>query len=318
MIFKRIVQAAKDTASGASRLFQTLKNTRQKLAQGLGRLFGMKRDLDEAFLAELEEVLFGADLGMTGREVLSELRAEYGRRELKTTSEVFDRLRTKLRTRLGDPPARMVKAEQGPTVILIVGVNGSGKTTSCAKLASMLKRQDFKVMLAACDTYRAAATEQLSIWADRIGVPIVKQKEGVDPAAVAYDAAAAALATGVDYLVVDTAGRLHTREDLMAQLGKLKRILEKKIPGAPHESLLVLDATTGQNAIRQAEQFTRATPLQGVILAKLDGTARGGAVISIKERLGIPVRLVGTGEKPEDLEWFDPDRFLDALLQTES
>jgi fused signal recognition particle receptor len=298
-----------------ARLRDTLKKTREKLAGGLSRLFGVQRELDDAFLAELQAVLFAGDLGTTGLDVLNALRADYRERRLKTTDDVRARLRALLRQKLGEPRPELAFAQSGPTVVLVVGVNGSGKTTSVAKLARRLAREGRKVLLAACDTFRAAAVEQLSLWAQRVSVPLVKREAGADPAAVAFDAAAAALANGSDVLIVDTAGRLHTREDLMAELGKIRRVLDRRIPGAPHETLLVLDATTGQNAIRQAEVFTQVVPLTGVVLAKLDGTARGGAVVSIRDRLGIPVRFVGVGEMADDLEAFDPERFLDALLE---
>jgi fused signal recognition particle receptor len=298
-----------------ARLRETLRNTRAKLADGLGRLFGVSRELDDKFLADLEAVLYSGDLGSTGLAALETLRAEYRERKLKTTGDVHVRLRALLRAKLGAGEPELRFAASGPTVVLVVGVNGSGKTTSVAKLARHLKQGGRSVMVAACDTFRAAAVEQLATWAKRIDVPLVKKEAGADPAAVAFDAAALALEQAVDVLIVDTAGRLHTRDDLMAELGKVRRVLDKKIPGAPHETLLVLDGTTGQNAIRQAEVFTQVVPLTGVVLAKLDGTARGGAVVSIRDRLGIPVRFVGTGEKQDDLEAFDPDRFLDALLE---
>jgi fused signal recognition particle receptor len=298
-----------------ARLRDSLKKTRDKLVGGLSGLFGIQRELNDEFLRELESVLYSADLGTTGLDVLNALRADYRDRKLATTDDVRVRLRELLRQKLGDPKPELVRAASGPTVVLIVGVNGSGKTTSVAKLAQRLVNEKKKVMVAACDTFRAAAVEQLSLWAERVGVPVIKKQAGADPAAVAFDAAVAAASGGIDVLVIDTAGRLHTREDLMAELGKVRRVLDKRLPGAPHETLLVLDATTGQNAIRQAEVFTQVVPLTGVILAKLDGTARGGAVVSIRDRLGIPVRFAGTGEKADDLEPFDPERFLDALLQ---
>ena len=297
------------------KLRRGLQKTRDKLAGGLGRLFGMKRELDDQFLSELEEVLYGSDLGTTGLDVLKTLREEYKERQLKTTDEVRTRLRELLAQALGEAPAGLCRAESGPTVVLFVGVNGSGKTTSIAKLAHHLKSEGANVILGACDTFRAAAVEQLTVWADRLGVDIVKQPEGSDPAAVAFDAVAAALNRGADYVLLDTAGRLHTREDLMAQLGKIHRVIQKQIPDGPHETFLVLDATTGQNAIRQAEQFTQFAPLSGVVLAKLDGTARGGAVIAIRDKLNLPVRFVGLGETADDLEPFDPEQFLDAVLQ---
>jgi fused signal recognition particle receptor len=298
-----------------ARLRDTLRNTRAKLSDGLKSLFGIERKLDDAFLSELEAVLYSADLGPTGLAVLEALRGEYRERKLKTTDDVRVRLRELLRRKLGDPPAELARAAAGPTVVLVVGVNGSGKTTSVAKLARLCQRAGRSVSVAACDTFRAAAVEQLALWAQRLDVPVVRKEAGADPAAVAFDAAVDAVAQNRDVLIVDTAGRLHTRDDLMAELGKVRRVLDKKIPGAPHETLLVLDGTTGQNAIRQAEVFTQVVPLTGVVLAKLDGTARGGAVVSIRDRLGIPVRFVGTGERADDLEPFDPERFLDALLE---
>jgi len=205
-------------------------------------------------------------------------------------------------------------AKRGPTVILVAGVNGTGKTTSIAKLAHIFNRSGKKVIVAACDTFRAAAVEQLSIWAERIGVQIVKHQSGSDPAAVAFDACEAAVSRDADILILDTAGRLHTKKDLMLQLTKIRDVVTRKIPNAPHEVLLVLDATTGQNAISQAKLFTEAINVTGIFLAKLDGTARGGIVIAIKDKLDIPVKFVGLGEKPEDIAEFDPDTFVEALF----
>jgi fused signal recognition particle receptor len=199
-------------------------------------------------------------------------------------------------------------------VILVAGVNGSGKTTSIAKLAYILSKNQKNVIVAACDTFRAAAVEQLSIWAERIGVQIVKHKTGSDPAAVAFDACEASLSRKADFLILDTAGRLHTQKDLMQQLTKIYNVVAKKIPGAPTEVILVLDATTGQNAITQAKMFTEAINVTGIFLAKLDGTARGGIVIAIKDQLDIPVKFVGLGETPEDISEFDPDVFVEALF----
>jgi fused signal recognition particle receptor len=205
-------------------------------------------------------------------------------------------------------------APSGPTVILVAGVNGTGKTTSIAKLAYILNRNNKKVIVAACDTFRAAAIEQLTIWADRIGAQIVKHQIGGDPAAVAFDACEAAMAREADVLILDTAGRLHTKKDLMQQLTKIRDVTARKIPGSPHEVILVLDATTGQNAIAQAKIFTESINLTGIFLAKLDGTARGGIVIAIKDQLDIPVKFVGLGEKPEDIAEFDPEKFVEALF----
>ena len=206
-------------------------------------------------------------------------------------------------------------APTGPTVILVAGVNGTGKTTSVAKLAWLLTQSGKQVILAAADTFRAAAIQQLTIWSQRTGVQIVKHQSGADPGAVVFDACDAALARSADVVLVDTAGRLHTQEHLMRELGKIRRVVEKKIPGAPHEVLLVLDATTGQNAISQAQTFSAAVGVTGLFLAKLDGTAKGGIVVAIRDQVNLPVKFIGIGEKPEDIEPFDPETFVEALFE---
>ena len=296
------------------RIMRGLARTRRKLGAGLSRLFAGGRHLDEEILEELEELLYEADLGPTGTEIVASLAAAWQRKEIGDTGQVRPFLRRELLARLDGCRADLARAVQGPTVILVAGVNGSGKTTSIAKLAKRLQDQGHKVMLAAGDTFRAAAVEQLTIWADRIGVPIIKQPTGADPASVAFDAADAALARQVDFLIVDTAGRLHTQKNLMAELEKIGRVLSRKIPGAPHESLLVLDATTGQNAIRQAEEFRERVALTGLVVAKLDGTAKGGAIFGIRRNMDIPVKFIGLGEGLDDLEEFEPESFIDAVL----
>jgi fused signal recognition particle receptor len=205
-------------------------------------------------------------------------------------------------------------APSGPTVILVTGINGSGKTTSVAKLAYYFTKQGKKVILGACDTFRAAAVEQLSVWSERIGVQIVKHDQGADPGAVAYDACEAAIARKADILLIDTAGRLHTQDNLMRELGKIQKVVERKMPGAPHEVLLVLDATIGQNALNQAKQFSQHVSVTGIVLAKLDGSARGGVVVGIRDQLNVPVKFVGLGETPADIEPFDPAVFVEALF----
>jgi len=205
-------------------------------------------------------------------------------------------------------------AETGPTVVLVSGINGSGKTTSVAKLGHYFTNQGKRVILGACDTFRAAAVEQLSIWSERIGVQIVKHDQGADPGAVAYDACEAATARNADVLLIDTAGRLHTQEHLMRELGKIQRVVEKKVPGAPHEVLLVLDATIGQNAVNQARQFSEHVSVTGIFLAKLDGSAKGGIVVGIRDQLNVPVKFVGLGETPADVEPFDPAVFIEAMF----
>ncbi|MFN4841137.1 MAG: signal recognition particle-docking protein FtsY, partial [Phycisphaerales bacterium] len=218
--------------------------------------------------------------------------------------------------RILSPEFRLAPA--APTVVLITGTNGAGKTTSIAKLAHMFRRQNKTVLLAACDTFRAGAVRQLEVWAERLGVEVVKGQQGGDPAAVAFDACKAAVARGVDVLILDTAGRLHTQDPLMRQLGKIYNVAGKLIPGAPHEALLVLDATTGQNAVRQAQEFARFSPLSGLILTKLDGTAKGGVVIAIRQATSIPVKFIGTGETPDDLQPFNADEFAEAMFSEEA
>jgi len=296
------------------RLLRGLQKTRDKLAAGFARLFALGRKLDESLLDELEEVLYGADLGITGSRVVEELKQAWRKREITEASEVPELLRKKLLARLQGCEGTLARAPSGPTVILVVGVNGSGKTTPIAKLTHLLVQRGHKVLLGAGDTFRAAAVEQLTLWAQRIGVPIVKQATGADPAAVAFDAVSAAIARGVDYLVLDTAGRLHTQKNLMAELGKIVRVIKKQIPDAPHETLLVLDATTGQNAIKQAREFTAVAQVTGLFLAKMDGTAKGGAVFGIREELPLPVKFLGVGESVEDIEPFSAEAFVDALL----
>jgi fused signal recognition particle receptor len=296
------------------KLLGALKKTRDVLTAGLARLF-KGRKLDDAFLEDLEEVLYNGDLGPVGTRVVTELKAAYKSKQVKEVAEVPAFLKKRLAAMLAGTEAPLVRAATNPTVVLIVGVNGSGKTTSIAKLAKHLQQQGRSVLLGAGDTFRAAAVEQLTLWAGRMGIPIVKQATGADPAAVAFDAVSAAIARKVDYLLLDTAGRLHTQKNLMTELEKIVRVVKKQLPDAPHETLLVLDATTGQNAIRQASEFTKSAPVSGLILAKMDGTAKGGALFGIRDVLPIPVKFIGVGEGIEDLEPFRVQAFVDALLQ---
>ncbi|HOX38323.1 MAG TPA: signal recognition particle-docking protein FtsY [Candidatus Brocadiia bacterium] len=291
-----------------------LRKTRDKLSIGVRTVLAAGRELDEATIAELEEQLFQADIGPRAVDrLIGHIRRAYKMREIRTTDQVLDYLKTELKKELGEWDTSIRFAQSGPTVILVAGVNGSGKTTSIAKLAKLYCDEGKKVVLAASDTFRAAAVEQLTVWAGRVGAEIVRN-ESADPAAVAFDAADKALARGFDVLIVDTAGRLHTRETLMEELTKIRRVLERKIPGAPHEVLLVLDATTGQNAISQAEKFTKAINVTGLVLAKLDGTAKGGIVLGMRDQIDIPVKFVGLGEKADDLEPFDAGKFVDAIF----
>lgn len=296
------------------KLLQALKKTRDVLTAGLARLF-TGRKLDEAFLEELEEVLYNSDLGPVGTRVVDELKVAYKKREVKETAEVPAFLRARLIAMLQGSEGPIARAATAPTVVMIVGVNGAGKTTSIAKLARHLQQQGRSVMLGAGDTFRAAAVEQLTLWAGRLGIPIVKQATGADPAAVAFDAVSAAVARKVDYLLLDTAGRLHTQKNLMTELEKIVRVVKKQLPDAPHETLLVLDATTGQNAIRQASEFARSAPVSGLVLAKMDGTAKGGALFGIRDALPVPVKFLGVGEGIDDLEPFTIAGFVDAILQ---
>ncbi len=300
----------------AEYLKERLGKTRDKISSSLSAVLSIGRKIDDQLLDELEETLISDDLGVeTTEKLITELREAYRSRKISKSEDIIPFLKEHMKSYWPPEDRQLHTAASGPTVILVAGVNGTGKTTSIAKLGYIFHRNGKKVILAACDTFRAAAVEQLTIWADRIGVQIVKHQAGSDPAAVAYDACEAAVARDADILVLDTAGRLHTKKDLMLQLTKIRDVVAKKIPGAPHEVLLVLDATTGQNAISQAQLFTEAINVTGIFLAKLDGTARGGIVIAIKERLDIPVKFVGLGEKPEDIAEFDPADFVEALFE---
>lgn len=307
MIFKKAI----------GKILDGLAKTREVFSRRITDLFAITRKVDPEFLDKLEELLISADIGVeaTG-EIIGDIKTAYKQGVVKDTSGLLDHLKAALKSRMSaSSPEPISFPQQGPCVILVVGVNGTGKTTSIAKLAGYLQSKNKKVMLAASDTFRAAAIEQLTIWSQRLGVQIIAHKDGADPAAVAYDAAEAAVARKADVLIVDTAGRLHTKANLMKELAKINGVLAKKIPGAPHEVLLVLDATTGQNAIAQAKVFKESSPITGVFLAKLDGTAKGGIVVAIRKQLDIPVKFVGVGEKLDDIEVFDPEKFVDALFE---
>lgn len=296
-----------------------LAKARKSLLEPLARIMTGRRRVDASLLEELEELLIGADLGLSlTMALLSRIEEAHRAGELREPGEVRDFLRQALQETLlqsSSASVERVEGSDGPWVILVVGVNGTGKTTSIGKLAHRYQSDGRKVLLAAGDTFRAAAVEQLDIWRERAGVEIVKGAEGADPSAVIYDAAEAAIARGVDVLIADTAGRLHTRRNLMDELKKVRRTVGRVIEGAPHEVLLVLDATTGQNAIPQAREFLEGVGVTGLILTKLDGTSKGGIVISIAEELGISVRYVGLGEGMEDLQPFDPEVYIQALFE---
>jgi len=273
------------------------------------------RQLDEALIDEIERRLIAADVGVKAtREIVTRLREDFRAGRIAKGDEALDFLKASLKSRWGVEDRRLATAAAKPTVILVVGVNGAGKTTSVAKIAKSLRDEGRTVLLAAADTFRAGAVAQLSIWAERLGVEVVKGAANADPAAVAFDATEAALARGVDVLLIDTAGRLHTQEHLMRQLTKIRNVVAKRIPGAPHETLLVLDATSGQVALEQARIFKEAANVTGIFLAKLDGTAKGGIVVAIRDAVDVPVKLVGVGETPDDVEPFDPDRFVEGMF----
>jgi fused signal recognition particle receptor len=296
-------------------LREHLGKTRDKITSSLSAVLPLGRNIDDELLDELEETLISDDIGVeTTTKLIDDLREAYRGRQIEKTEDIVPFLKEHMKSYWPEIDRQLKYAESGPTVILVAGINGSGKTTSIAKLAYVLSRNNKKVIVAACDTFRAAAVEQLTIWAERIGVEIVKHKSGSDPGAVAYDACEAAVARGVDFLILDTAGRLHTQKNLMNELSKIRNVAAKKIPDSPHEVLLVIDSTTGQNAIVQAKMFTEAIDVTGIFLAKLDGTARGGIVIAIKDMLDIPVKFIGLGEKPEDIAEFDPEEFVEALF----
>lgn len=298
-----------------SKLKAGLKKTASVFTPVSGLLKG-ERKVDDAFWEELEESLITADLGpVIAIEMAEKLRLMHQDGAITTVVEVLDALKKLLV--MGIPSIYEMKLgrnENGPTVILMVGVNGTGKTTTTAKIARFIKDNGRTVMLAAADTFRAAAGEQLDIWAERVGVDIVRHADGADPAAVVFDACEAAINKNVDYVLVDTAGRIHTKDNLMKQLEKICRVADKKIPGAPHEVLLVLDATTGQNALSQADKFTQGAGVTGLVLTKLDGTAKGGIALSINRQIRLPIKFIGTGEKETDLAPFNPEEFCQALF----
>ena len=294
---------------------ERLSKTRSKITSSLSAVLSFGRKIDDELLDELEETLIRDDIGVeTTDKLITELRDAYRGRKISKAEQIIPFLKEHMKSYWPEQDRQVRLAASGPTVVLVAGVNGVGKTTSIAKLAQNYHKNGKKVIVAACDTFRAAAVEQLSIWAERTGVQIVKHQTGSDPAAVAFDACDAAVARDADILILDTAGRLHTKKDLMLQLTKIRDVVTRKIPGAPHEVLLVLDGTTGQNAISQAKLFTEAINVTGIFLAKLDGTARGGIVIAIKDQLDIPVKFIGLGEKPEDIAEFDPQSFVEALF----
>src|SRR5580692_7671255 len=300
------------------RMKEAVSRTRETLAERIEDIVALTHEVDEAALDELEMSLLASDLGVaTSTEIIAALRAQVKRHEVRNGAELKAVLKTEIQSILD------AREEQNffkprytapPLVIMMVGVNGTGKTTTTGKLASYFRRQGKTVLLCAADTFRAAAIEQLEVWGQRTGVEMIKTKQGGDPSAVLFDGMRAAQARGTDVLIVDTAGRLHTKDNLMAELNKMRRTAQRIIPSAPHEVLLVMDATTGQNGLQQARQFTEAAGVTGIVLTKLDGTAKGGVVVAISRELGLPVRYVGVGEKAGDLLPFNSKDFVDSLF----
>lgn len=292
-----------------------LAKTKDAFVGKINNLFRAFAKVDEELLEELEEILISADIGVEVTEqIIDDLREKIKDDHITDPEETKKILFDMLKDMIGDGED-IAENDGAMTVILVIGVNGVGKTTSIAKIANVMKKRGKKVVLAAADTFRAAAIDQLGVWADRIGVDLIKQTEGSDPAAVVFDAAAAAKKREADVLIVDTAGRLHNKKNLMAELAKINRVIDRELPDAVRETLLVLDATTGQNALIQAKEFKNAAEITGLVLTKLDGTAKGGIVISIKHELGIPVKFIGVGEKVDDLEVFNADEFISALFE---
>ena len=298
------------------RMKEAVTRTRENLSERIEEVVSFGKEIDRTTLDDLEATLLSADLGMvTTREILQKLRDKADRKQIKNVDELKRLLKDELLVILAAANTRPVQRVDGtPEVILVVGVNGTGKTTTIGKLAQVFRSDGKTVLLCAADTFRAAAIEQLEIWGQRTGTEVIRTKPGGDPSAVFYDALQAASARHTDYLIVDTAGRLHTKTNLMSELEKMRRTAQRIIPGAPHETLLVMDATTGQNGLQQARLFTQSAGVTGIVLTKLDGTAKGGVVVAICRELGLPVRYVGVGEKAGDLLPFDPKEFVDSLF----
>lgn len=296
-----------------SKLREGLGKTRSALMGGIESVMRSFVKIDEDFLEELEEILITSDVGVgASEEIIDELRERIRDDRIKTRDDTMAALREIISGMIGE--SEPLHLDTKPSVILVIGVNGAGKTTSVGKISARLKAEGKRVVVAAADTFRAAAIDQLAVWCDRACVELVKQSEGSDPAAVVYDAANYARAKGADVLIVDTAGRLHNKKNLMNELAKINRVIDRELPGASRENLLVLDATTGQNAIIQAKEFGEAANITGLVLNKLDGTAKGGIVLSIRRELGLPVKFIGVGEKIDDMQPFDAEEFIDALF----
>jgi len=298
------------------RMKEAVTRTRESLSERIEEVVSFGKEIDRATLDDLEGILLSADLGTsTTQEILGKLREKADYKQIRNVAELKGLLQEEILTILAAVDSQPVTKVDGmPEVILVVGVNGTGKTTTIGKLAQVLRSEGKTVLLCAADTFRAAAIEQLEVWGQRSGTEVIRTKAGGDPSAVLYDALQAATSRHSDYVIVDTAGRLHTKTNLMAELEKMRRTAQRIIPGAPHETLLVMDATTGQNGLQQARQFTQSAGVTGIVLTKLDGTAKGGVVVAISREMGVPVRYVGVGEKIGDLLPFDPKDFVDSLF----
>lgn len=293
-----------------------LKKTKEVLMKPVNSLFSSYDKVDDEFFEELFDILVMSDVGVaTSQEIIDGLKERLKEKKIKETGAAREEL-ISIMTGLVDSENGTIDLEKTPTVILVIGVNGVGKTTSIGKIATLLKSKGKKVVLAAADTFRAAAIEQLGVWADRAGVPMVKQGEGADPAAVVFDAIASFRKQNADFLIVDTAGRLHNKKNLLDELAKINRVIDRELPGANRETLLVLDAVTGQNGLSQAKEFASAANITGIVLTKLDGTAKGGIVLAIKEEIGIPVKLIGVGEGADDLQPFNGNEFVKAMFES--
>ena len=299
-----------------ARLKSGLQKTRSSLAGGIENVVHGKAKVGPELLEELEEILLIADVGMNSASfILEDLKKDVAKNRIRENEEVLEQLKSRMKEILSQNIKPITFTENKPLVILMVGVNGSGKTTTIGKLAQRWKQEGKKVLLAAGDTFRAAAINQLQVWADRAGINCISQKSGADPSAVAYDAVQAAISRDMDVVLIDTAGRLQTNQNLMEELKKIKRVIGKVLPGAPHETLLVLDATLGQNSISQAKLFHETLELDRFVMTKLDGTAKGGVLFNLSGELKLPIYFIGVGEKAEDLQEFDPERFVEALIQ---
>jgi fused signal recognition particle receptor len=317
MFFKK---SSKETPEKKAGLFERMKkalsSTKENLVQRIEAVLSSKPSIDEAVLDELEETLLGSDLGvLVTEQIMESVRAQHKKQLMKTADDAKTAIRDQLLAILSGNMGSDTSASSVPQVWMVVGVNGTGKTTTVGKLAARMSQEGKKILVCAADTFRPAAIEQLAVWAERSGTELIKSKLGADPSAVLHDAMSAATARSCDLVIIDTAGRLHTKSNLMQELDKMRRVASRKVPGAPHEVLLVVDATTGQNGLSQAREFMKFTGITGLIITKLDGTAKGGILFSICQELRIPVRFIGIGETLEDLIEFSPEAFVDSLFK---